>query len=283
MSDVTAIGLGLMGAALARTIQRAGHELTVWNRSAEKMQPLLDAGARGADDFSGAIEASPVILICIDNYAVTNALLRSDTIAPLLEDKTIVQLSTGTSSEAADSAAWFKQRQVHYLAGAILAGPDQIGSDDAIIVLGGDPEAMRRAGPMLECLGRNRYLGENHRAASALDMAWLCDSYARFIAVSQAACICEAEGIDVAEFADLFGPKSYVRRYANVVHDQSYAQCTATLRVWHASLKRACQHGRDIGIDTRFLDLVDDYWDRAEKAGYGEEHGMALYKVMRES
>jgi 3-hydroxyisobutyrate dehydrogenase-like beta-hydroxyacid dehydrogenase len=43
VSDITVIGLGMMGAALARAIQRAGHKLTVWNRSADKMQPFIDA------------------------------------------------------------------------------------------------------------------------------------------------------------------------------------------------------------------------------------------------
>ena len=44
MSDITVIGLGLMGAALARAIQRAGHGLTVWNRSPAKMRPFIADG-----------------------------------------------------------------------------------------------------------------------------------------------------------------------------------------------------------------------------------------------
>ena len=71
MSDITVIGLGLMGAALARAIQRAGHDLTVWNRSPAKMQPFIDDAVAAAPDVVSAVTASPVILICIDNYAVT--------------------------------------------------------------------------------------------------------------------------------------------------------------------------------------------------------------------
>ena len=75
MSDITVIGLGLMGSALARAIQQAGHELTVWNRSPAKMQPFINDGVAGAPDVVSAITASPVILVCIDNYAVTNTIL----------------------------------------------------------------------------------------------------------------------------------------------------------------------------------------------------------------
>ncbi len=59
MSDITVIGLGLMGAALARALQRAGHDLTVWNRSPAKMRPFIDDGVAGAPDVVSAITANP--------------------------------------------------------------------------------------------------------------------------------------------------------------------------------------------------------------------------------
>ncbi len=124
MSDITVIGLGLMGAALARTLQRAGHDLTVWNRSPVKMQPFIDDGVAGAPDVVSAIAASSVIVICIDNYAATNSMLRSDEVTPLLASRTVVQLSTGTPREAAECAEWMKTHDVSYLDGAILAGRD---------------------------------------------------------------------------------------------------------------------------------------------------------------
>lgn len=48
MSDISVLGLGSMGAALARALQRAGHRITVWNRSPEKMQSFVANGAKGA-------------------------------------------------------------------------------------------------------------------------------------------------------------------------------------------------------------------------------------------
>ena len=153
MSDITVIGLGLMGSALARTIQRAGHDLTVWNRSPAKMQPFIDDNVVGVPDVVSAITASSVILICIDNYAVTNTMLQSDENAPLLAGRTVVQLSTGTPKEACEASEWMAARDVTYLDGAILAGPDEIGTDEAQILLSGDVAAHDRTGHLLECLG----------------------------------------------------------------------------------------------------------------------------------
>jgi len=282
MSDITVIGLGLMGAALARTLQRAGHDLTVWNRSPVKMQPFIDDGVAGAPDVVSAIAASPVIVICIDNYAATNSMLRSDEVPPLLAGRTVVQLSTGTPREAAECAEWMKAHDVSYLDGAILAGPGTIGTDSSIILLAGEEAAYERSGGMLACLGGDvRYLGANVRAASALDLAWLCDSYGRFLAVTHAACLCESEGVGVDEFASLFDKESNIRHDANVIHASDFENCTATLQVWGAGLQHIRAQGEDAGIDTGFPDFVSSLFRKAVDAGYGEEHVTALIKVLR--
>jgi len=283
MSDITVIGLGLMGSALARAIQHAGHQLTVWNRSPEKMQAFIDDGVDAAADIVAAITASPVILINIDNYAVSNAILQSAEIAPLLQGRTVVQLSTGTPNEAGEIDTWMTAQQAYYLDGAVLAGPEDIGTDTSLILLSGNEEAYSRVGSLLECLGGSvRYLGSNVRAASALDLAWLCDSYGRFLAISHAARICESEGVGMDEFARLFPQDPTVQHYAAVIATDGYENCTATLKVWRAALQNILKQGRDAGIGTAFPDHVDELMQRAEAAGYGEEHVMAMVKVLRE-
>ena len=282
MSDITVIGLGLMGAALARAMQRAGHDLTVWNRSPAKMQPFIDDGVAAAPDIVSAIAASPVVLICIDNYAATNTMLQSDDIVPLLTGRTVVQLSTGTPKEAREASDWMTARDVTYLDGAILAGPKSIGTDDAQILLSGDETAYERAGNLLECLGGTvRYLGTNVRAASALDLAWLTTCYGRFIAIIHAASLCKSEDVGVDDFISLFPDNPDIQHYAKVIHEGSFHECTATLQVWGAALQRIQQQGVDANINTQIPDFVASFFKKAVDAGYGEENVMALVKVLQ--
>ncbi len=282
MSDITVIGLGLMGAALARAIQGADHDLTVWNRSPGKMQPFIDDGVAAAPDAVSAIAASPVVLICIDNYAATKAMLQTDDVAHLLAGRTVVQLSTGTPREASESAEWMKAHDASYLDGAILAGPSSIGTDNSIILLSGEETAHDRAGGLLECLGGEvRYLGTNVRAASALDLAWLTTYYGRFIAIIHAAQLCESEDAGIDDFISLFPDDPDVQRYAKVIHEESFHECTATLQVWGAALQRIQQQGVDAGINTDFPDFVAGFFKNAIDAGYGEENVMALFKVLQ--
>ena len=281
MSDITVIGLGLMGSALARAIQRAGHNLTVWNRSPAKMQPFIDDGVAAAPDVVSAITASPVILICIDNYAVTNTMLQSDDIEPLLVGRTVVQLSTGTPKEARETSDWMTARSVAYLDGAILAGPNSIGTDAAQILLSGDEVARERTGDMLECLGGAvRYLGSNVGAASALDLAWLTTCYGRFMAVIHAANLCKSEDVGIDDFISLFPDEPDIQHYAKVIHEESFSKCTATLQVWGAALKRIQQQGVDANINTEVPDFVAGFFKKAVASGYGEENVMSLVKVL---
>ena len=100
MSDVSVIGLGAMGSALASAQLNSGRSVTVWNRSPQKVSAHVARGAEGAATVSEAVQASPVIMICVDNYTVTNTLLGTDTVIPALSDRTVIQFSTGTPKEA---------------------------------------------------------------------------------------------------------------------------------------------------------------------------------------
>ena len=126
MSDVTVIGLGAMGSALAATLIEKGHAVTVWNRTAAKAAPLVAAGAVQAATPRDAVAASQITIVCVGNYADTREVL--DTTADALAGKVLVQLTTGTGTQAEELGGWAQTAGVDYLDGVILAYPSQIGS-----------------------------------------------------------------------------------------------------------------------------------------------------------
>jgi len=105
MSEVSVIGLGVMGSALARALLEDSHRVTVWNRTSTKAEPLVRDGAILAPSAALAVGASPVVIVCVDNYEVTKTLLSSNEVASSLSDRVLVQLSTGSPQEARDSEA----------------------------------------------------------------------------------------------------------------------------------------------------------------------------------
>jgi len=284
MSDITIIGLGIMGDALARAIQGSSNSLTVWNRSPARMQPFIDDGVAASPDVASAIKASPMILICVDSNPVSDALLNTDEVRPHLTGRTIIQLSTCTPREASDSDAWMRAQGAFYVDGAIQCGPDQIGTAAADMLLSGDEAGYQRASALLECLGGTmRYLGKNVRAAAIVHLAAVCEAYSRFMAITHAACMCEAEGISLDVLATMFPDDSFSRRYANIIHASDYENPAAPLRVWEAAAQNIRTQANEVGINTDFPDYVANLFEKAMDAGYGEEHVMALVKVLRKA
>ena len=288
MTAVTCIGLGLMGSALARALLASGNGVTVWNRTPEKAQALADIGAVAVDVLKDAIAASPIVLICIDSYASTRTLLEADGVTKHLAGLTFVNLTTCTPRVAEALSVWVGSQGARYLDGAILCGPNEIGTKMGEVLISGDALAWRVAGPLLDCLaGKVRNVGEQVGAAAALDFAWLTMSCVQFIGVAHAANIYRAQGIDLQEFIDLFPAEpvpadadAYTRKLARIIKDADYDHPTATLQVWGEALGHIQMQARDAGIPSDIPDFVARYFRRAMDMGLGQQEAIAIYKTL---
>ena len=177
MTDVTMIGLGAMGSALARAFIEAGHSVTIWNRTAARMKPLVLLGATAAGSPAEAVLASQVCVVCVDNYGTTRSLIEEAGMLEPLSGRTLVQLSTGTPAEARDLSRWLSTHGVSVLDGAIMPYPDGIGAEDAQILFAGPTDLFRSCKATLDCLGGDlRHVSEDVGAAAVLDMALLLTS-----------------------------------------------------------------------------------------------------------
>lgn len=288
MTELTCIGLGLMGSALARAQLNAGHSITVWNRTPRKVETLMALGARSAGTFAEAVAASPVILICIDNYASTRALLEPEGKAGHLTGRTVVSVTTGTPREAEELSVWVEAQGAQYLDGAILCGPSEIGTKRGEVLLSGDTSVWQATSPLLACLaGKVRHVGQQVGAASGLDFAWLTMSYVQFIGVAHAANICRAQGIDLQEFIRLFpadpapaDADANTLTLARIIKDSDYGHPTATLQVWGAALGHIQEQARDAAIPSDIPDFIAGYFQRAIGMGLGHEEAIAIYKTL---
>ena len=281
MSDVTVLGLGLMGSALARAIQHAGHKITVWNRTNAKMEPFIADGAEGASSVAFAVEASPVIIVCVDNYAVTQNFMGTEDVESSLPGRAIVQLSTGTPRGAQEADIWFRERGADYIDGEILVLPDAVGEDDAQILLAGQKPVYSRVEPLLRCLGGDlRYFGENVRAPSTLNLGWLCQRFGMLLGALHGVNLCESENVGAESYASLFPDGDRVNMLARTIHTEDYRNPSVTVRVWQAILERIQNQADEAGINNDFPEFGAGIIKMGIMAGYAEEDVSALFKVL---
>jgi len=270
-----------MGSALARALCSAGHGVTVWNRSQGKAEALVQMGARTAASVAAAVQAAPVIVLCIDNYDSTRSLLEAAEIAPLLRGRTVVQFSTGTPAEARDAEARMQALGARYLDCAIMSYPERVGLAETRALVAGAKPAFEECRPFLQCFGGDlRYLGENIAAAAAIDLALLARGLSHRIGGIHAALLCQAEGVDVSVLASMFPGDVALGDIFERIGADRYDDPGATITVWNAALTRIRQQAASAGIAGDVPDFIASLFDRAIAAGYGEQDIAALFKSL---
>jgi 3-hydroxyisobutyrate dehydrogenase-like beta-hydroxyacid dehydrogenase len=283
MSDVSVLGLGVMGSALARVLVERGHVVTVWNRTAAKAEHLVQRGARPAATAAQAAEASPVVVVCVMDYDQSYTLLGG----AMLEGRTLVQLSTGSPNDARTAETWAKQRGAEYLDGAIMATPRQIGTAESGILVSGSARAFAAARDVLSHMaGTISYVGEPVAAAAAFDQAFLSTLFSAMIGLYHALTVVEAEGVSIAEFARLFDTTApaliqMLRHDADSVLAASYAEPEASIETCLSALRLMVRSAREAGLDAAVPEFGERLFAAGASAGFGAESPAALVKVLR--
>jgi 3-hydroxyisobutyrate dehydrogenase-like beta-hydroxyacid dehydrogenase len=284
MSEVSVIGLGNMGSALARALLENGRAVMVWNRSPEKAASLVEKGAVLAPSATAAMTASPFIILCVTNYAAANRILAE--VAINLPGKVLVQFTTGSPQDARASEMWAHEHGAEYLDCAITGSPSSIGTPSAHILLSGKEAVFQKAEPMLRVLANNLdYKGEAIGLASAWGMVFIMPYYGMFLSLFHSVQICQAEGIPLEQFIALLGEqgKHYEKWLCENIQSGNYQETSAPLELWAGGIQQIAQHAHDSHIDAEFPKLAARLFQTAMAAGYGREEVSALFKVLQKS
>lgn len=286
-SSVTVIGLGAMGATLARLLLKQGVAVTVWNRTAAKAEALVSEGATFTPEIVAAVTASPVIVICVHDYSATDKILGQPEAAEALRGRVIVQLTTGSPQESRAAEKWAQSLGARFLAGAIQAAPSQMGRDDTTLLLSGPQADFDQAAPVLRIFGRNlTYLGDDAGAAATMDLATLSYVYGTTLGFFQGALVIEKEGLSVDHYARIVaavapGFGEFLRHEGAVIHSGDFAITESPLSISVEATERIAQAARDAGIHTELPNLAAKLFRQAHEAGYSNEEAAALIKILR--
>ncbi|MEO9330530.1 NAD(P)-binding domain-containing protein [Gordonia aurantiaca] len=175
VSEVSVLGLGNMGYALARAFDAAGRPTTVWNRTPGRNVGLQ---AEPAPSAATALAASPLSVICLSDNAAVRALLDTPEAVSAVKGRTIVNLSTGVPREAGELQELFHDAGAEYLDGIIPDYPEAVGTKDLGIVYSGSEQVWNRNRELLtELGGKSWYAGESVGVAAAIDMAMCINFY----------------------------------------------------------------------------------------------------------
>jgi 3-hydroxyisobutyrate dehydrogenase-like beta-hydroxyacid dehydrogenase len=150
------IGLGIMGSRMAANLVRAGHELTVWNRTEEKAKEWVEVhgGELAATPAAAAREREVVITMLVDGAQVESVLLGPDGVAEGAgADLLCVDMSTIAPSDARRIGAVLAERDIAFMDAPVTGSSPKAQDGTLTIMAGGDARDFARAQPLFEAMG----------------------------------------------------------------------------------------------------------------------------------
>jgi 3-hydroxyisobutyrate dehydrogenase-like beta-hydroxyacid dehydrogenase len=171
--NVGFIGLGRMGAGMAANLLKAGHRVTVHNRTRAKADALVAKGAEFASSVADACRGDAVITMLANDQAVEDVVLRSDGVCAKLASGALhissSTISVALSQKLSDEHA---NRGQQFVAAPVFGRPEAAAAAKLFVVAGGDHAAVRTATPLLQAIGQKTLvIADTPQAASLVKLS----------------------------------------------------------------------------------------------------------------
>jgi 3-hydroxyisobutyrate dehydrogenase-like beta-hydroxyacid dehydrogenase len=284
MTDISVIGLGVMGTALAAALLDNGFSVTVWNRSLDKAEPLRAAGAQVAESAESAIASSPATITCIASHEQTIELLQGLTAA--LAGKTIIELSTGGAAEAEKLAALLTHSGASWLIGIINAYPTAIGNPETVLTVVGDPATWDSWHKAIKTLGgSSTHVGTEAGMVAALFAALFTTRQGFMFGMIYGGLVCKQAGIPLDAFTQQIPVSlgmlpSYYQYFADTVPGGNFDNPPATMATYVAALDDALSTFKATGAPAELPQLFSDLAHRGMDAGLEDKALTALVELL---
>jgi len=283
---VTFIGLGTMGAGMASNILKAGHELTVHNRTREKEKILAAAGARSAATPREAASGAEIIVICVsDTPDVEEIVLGDDgVIHGASAGAVVVDMSTISPTATRRMAAKLGDKGIKMLDAPVSGGSEGAQNGTLAIMVGGDAADFETALPILEAMGKTvTHVGAigAGQFTKAINQIIITGTY---LTVAEGLTLGIKAGLDMHKVIQAISggaANSWVlqNRAMNVV-DNTYP-LGFRVRLHQKDLKIALDVARELGVTLPATALVAQIENGLIAQGYGDEDISALARSIR--
>lgn len=205
------IGLGTMGEPIANNLRKAGHELTVWNRTAAKAATLVQKGARAAATPAACAAGRDAVFICVSDEKALDAVLDGPdgVLAGLKEGDVVVDLSTTGTRAARSAGERCAAKGAAFLAAPLLGSRAAAEKAQLVIVAGGPAEARERVRPALHAASARMFELDSAVQAALLKLCVNAVGGAMIAAFSEAMTLGASGGLDGARVLEVLQASTF--------------------------------------------------------------------------
>lgn len=283
------IGLGAMGRGMARNLLKAGHEVTVYNRTRARAEELAREGARVAASPAETAEGEVVITMVADDPALEDVLFgRGDLLSKLRADQIHVSMSTISVELSRNLVEAHSRHGTAYVSAPVFGRPDAAEAAKLFIVAAGPKAAIAKCEPLFSTMGQRTFvLGEDPPAANVVKLG------GNFLIASSIECIGEAfalvrkHGIDPQQYLDIltnsFFSAPFQKNYGSIIAQQKYEPPGFTLRLALKDVRLILAAADTANVPMPVAGVLHDRFLNGLTHGLGEKDWSAIAMLAAES
>ena len=280
--NVGFVGLGRMGLPMCYRLLNAGYNLTVNNRSQQKVDEICSHGAKRSTSLAELSSTSDIILACLPDIATVekvflgeSGLIENATSGQILVDHSTVGVKT--SKACAEGAT---SKNAIFLDAPISGGTERAQSGELTIMAGGQSEAYNAVLPVFETMGTTvRHIGPTGTGTTVKLINQLLVGI-HSLAAAEAMLMGSKAGADpklVYEVVNSgWGQSFMLSRNAPVMIDRDFIGERTQIRVFLKDLVLVNELAEELGLSSPGAKLAHDMLHRANEEGYGDLDGAAI-------
>jgi 3-hydroxyisobutyrate dehydrogenase-like beta-hydroxyacid dehydrogenase len=229
--EIGFVGLGNMGHGMAANLLKAGHHVTVYNRSPAKAQDLAQQGATIVRTVAEACGGAVVFTMLADDHAVENVTFGDDGIPGILASlepgATHVSSSTISVAMSERLAAAHADAGQHYVAAPVFGRPEAAAAAKLFVIAAGDPQVLQPLVPLFDAIGQRTFVvSEQPHAANLVKLSGNFLIASAIESVGEAVALVAKAGVDRQQYVDiltstLFAAPAY-QTYGGLIARQEF-------------------------------------------------------------
>jgi len=283
------VGLGNMGRGIAENLLKAGHSLTVYNRTRAKAEALAARGARVGETPGDCSHGDAVFTMLADDAAVESATFADGGILRALPAGAIhVSLSTISVDLSARLAEAHARAGSVYVAAPVFGRPEAAAAAKLFVVAAGPAAAVARCQPLFEAIGQRTYtVGEKPATANTVKLAGNFMLAAAVESMAEAFALVRKHGIDPAQFLDLITSSvfsaPFYKAYGSLIASDTYKPAGFQLPLGLKDVRLAQAAAESVNVPLPIAGVVRDRMITALARGYQDSDWSVIGRIAAES
>lgn len=279
------IGLGIMGRGMAANILKAGYDLIVWNRTPERMTPLVEAGAAGAASPAELAARSSLIITCVSDTPDVEAVILGPhgVIDGAQPGTLVIDCSTISPQVTKVIARQLNDKGILYLDAPVSGGSEGAAKGTLSIMVGGDEEQVARAMPVLQTMGKTITHVGRQGAGQMVKLVNQILVVVTMQAVAEALLFAQAGGLDLEKTLAAVGGGAAGSWMLNNRGPQVIRrdwQPGFTIDLQQKDLRLVLEAADQVGVPLPSTALVFQFYRTLQQQGLGSEGNHALTKAL---